>query len=82
MATYNKSEILKKAWKYVKHLGMSLSEGLKEAWYSAKQKVKRNTPKVKNTSWYKAPPRIESVKCPNQGNFEPMIKRYASTIAR
>ena len=82
MATYNKSEIMTMAWKYVKVLGISLSQALKDVWYAAKKKIERNTPKVKSTSWYKAPPKTIAVNCPNQGNFEPMIKRYASTIAR
>lgn len=87
MATYNKSEIMKMAWKYVKVLGMSLSEGLKEAWYSAKAKVKRNAPKVKNTNWHKEIPFIAGVKCENQNDFSnyPMKRVtgvYASTIAR
>lgn len=33
---YNKSEIMKEAWKIVKHLGITISEGLKKAWARAK----------------------------------------------
>ena len=38
--TYNKSEIMKRAWNAVKSMGMTLSDALKASWKKAKQEVK------------------------------------------
>lgn len=41
MKKYNLSNIMKRAWEFVKKAGLSISEGLKKAWQEAK-KVEEN----------------------------------------
>ena len=43
---YNLSQIMKNAWKAVKELGMTISEGLKKAWKEAKKMEKTLREKV------------------------------------
>lgn len=39
MATFNRSEIMKSAWNFVRTAGKTISEGLKAAWAKAKNKA-------------------------------------------
>lgn len=41
MKKYNLSQIMKRAWELVKKAGMTISEGLKNAWKEAKEKVEK-----------------------------------------
>lgn len=82
---YSKSKIMKHAHSIAKKQGVKFAEALKNAWFYAKRvaTIARNEFNIKLRKAGLAPSaNTVAVNCPNQGNFEPMIKRYASTIAR